>query len=114
VLKYAGRELCLQSRDRPALLLGRDANCDVVTPDPKASRRHARIETRLDKFVLVDQSVNGTFVKIADEEEIALRREALILYARGRITLGHRAENQDNAWLLEFECGGGLAAAKPA
>ena len=103
MLKYAGHELCLESRDRPALLLGRDAGCDVVILDSKASRRHARIETRLEKFVLVDQSVNGTFVKIAEEEEIALRREELILYAHGRITLGHRGDGQD-AWLLEFDC----------
>jgi adenylate cyclase len=102
-LKYAGHELSLQSRDRPALLLGRDSGCDIVIPDPKASRRHARIETRLDKFVLVDQSVNGTFVKIAGEDEIVLRREELILYAHGRITLGHRGDGQD-AWLLEFDC----------
>jgi class 3 adenylate cyclase len=103
VLKYAGQELRLQSGERPALLLGRDAACDVVIPDPKASRRHARIETRREKFVLIDQSVNGTFVRIADEEEIALRREELILYAHGRITLGHRSDG-DDAWLLEFDC----------
>lgn len=103
LLKHAGHELSLDSRDRPALLLGRDAGCDVVIPDPKASRRHARIETRREKFVLIDQSVNGTFVKIAGEEEIVLRREELILYARGWIALGHRAEAED-AGLLEFDC----------
>jgi class 3 adenylate cyclase len=103
VLKYAGHELSLDSRDRPALLLGRDAGCDVVIADPKASRRHARIETRREKFVLIDQSVNGTFVKIAGEEEIILRREELILYAHGRITLGHRADSED-VGLLEFDC----------
>jgi adenylate cyclase len=103
VLKYGGHELSLDSRDRPALLLGRDAGCDVVIPDPKASRRHARIEARREKFVLIDQSVNGTFVKIAGEEEIVLRREELILYAHGWIALGHRAESED-VGLLKFEC----------
>jgi len=103
LLRYAGHELRLDSRDRPALLLGRDVGCDVVIPDPKASRRHARIETRREKFVLIDQSVNGTFVKIAGEEEISLRREELILYAHGRIALGHRADSAD-AQLLEFDC----------
>jgi len=102
-LRYAGQEVSFESRDRPALLLGRDAGCDVVIADPKASRRHARIETRLDKFVLIDQSVNGTFVKIAGEKEIALRREELILYAYGRISLGHRGDGQ-HSWLLEFDC----------
>jgi class 3 adenylate cyclase len=103
VLKYAGNELSLNSGDRPALMLGRDAGCDLVIPDPKASRRHARIETRREKFVLIDQSVNGTYVRIAGEGEIALRHEELILYARGRISLGHRADDEE-AWLLAFAC----------
>jgi predicted component of type VI protein secretion system len=40
-----------------------------------ASRMHARIERRRDKFVLVDQSSNGTYVRIDGEPEIQLRRE---------------------------------------
>ena len=42
VLKYAGHELSLDSRDRPALLLGRDAGCDVVIPDPAGPRDGTR------------------------------------------------------------------------
>ena len=103
VLKYAGNELCLSSADRPTLMLGRDAGCDLVISNPKASRRHARIETRREKFVLIDQSVNGTYVRIAGDDEIALRHEQLILYAHGHISLGHRADDE-NAGLLEFAC----------
>ena len=56
--------------------IGRDPRCHMVIPSPDVSRRHARIETRLEKFVLVDQSVNGTFVKIADEVEVDVSRRA--------------------------------------
>jgi predicted component of type VI protein secretion system len=54
-----------------------------------ASRVHARIERRRDKFFVVDQSTNGTFVSVAGEPEISLRREEAMLRGQGRITFGH-------------------------
>jgi class 3 adenylate cyclase len=102
VLRYPGRELVLDARSRAAIMLGRDAGCDVVIADPKASRRHARIETRRDKFVLIDQSVNGTYVHIG-EDEIVLLREELFLYSHGSISFGHRPDASAAA-VLEFIC----------
>ena len=57
--------------------------------DKKASRVHARIERRRDKYFLVDQSSNGTFVTFAGEAEIALRREEVMLRGQGCIVFGH-------------------------
>lgn len=90
ILRHAGRELPVNEA-RPAVALGRDAGSDIVIADPKASRNHARIEKRRDKFVLADQSTNGTFVTIAGEAEISLRREELMLRGSGRIVFGHSA-----------------------
>jgi class 3 adenylate cyclase len=72
-----------------SVAIGRDAQNDVVVADRLASRTHARIERRRDKFVLVDQSSNGTFVTIEGEPEVQLRREELMLRGRGRISFGH-------------------------
>jgi class 3 adenylate cyclase len=72
-----------------SVAIGRDAQNDVVIADRLASRTHARIERRRDKFVLVDQSSNGTFVTIEGEPEVQLRREELMLRGRGRISFGH-------------------------
>jgi len=67
-----------------------------VLADRKASRVHARIERRRDKYFLVDQSTNGTYVTFAGEAEIALRREEVMLRGSGRITFGHSiAESAD-------------------
>jgi predicted component of type VI protein secretion system len=44
--------------------------------DRKASRLHARIERRRDKFVIVDVSSNGTYCTMDGEPEILLRRES--------------------------------------
>ncbi len=87
----------------PSLTLGRDAGNDVVVADPLASRLHARIERRRDKFVLIDQSSNGTFVTIEGEPEIQLRREEMILRRRGHISFGHR-HGLDPVEALAFVC----------
>ena len=94
-LTHGGKELTLNQANT-TVLLGRDATCHVVLVDRKASRVHARMERRRDKFFLVDQSTNGTFVTVTGEPEIALRREEMMLRGRGRITFGHSiAESSD-------------------
>jgi adenylate cyclase len=101
-LRHGARTFELNAHS-PALTLGRDAQSDVVIADPLASRLHARIERRRDKFVLVDQSSNGTFVTVDGEHEIQLRREEMILRRRGSISFGHRHE-PDPAETLAFAC----------
>jgi adenylate cyclase len=102
-LSVAGRELWFDGASGAAVNLGREATCDIVIGDRKASRQHARIEKRRDKFVLADHSSNGTYVAIAGEVEMCLRREELILRARGRIALGHRTSDVD-ATVVEYFC----------
>ena len=86
-LQYGGTELVL---DKPhaSIVLGRDASCQIAIADRMASRHHARIERRRDKFFLIDQSTNGTYVVFAGESEIALRREEVMLRGQGRIAFG--------------------------
>ena len=43
-------------------MFGRDAGSDVVVAGSEVSRRHAEIQTTPEGYVLVDLSVNGTFV----------------------------------------------------
>src|SRR5688572_24983621 len=90
VLRHGGREVVL-SGDHPTVMAGRDSACDIVISDPKASRQHARIEKRRDKFFITDQSSNGTFITFSGEGEVALRREEAMLRRSGRIVFGHSA-----------------------
>src|SRR5215472_2458449 len=101
-LKHGDRQIAL-SEATPTLSLGRDLANDVVLGDRKASRMHARIERRRDKFVLIDHSSNGTYVTVDNESEIALRREELVLRNRGRISFGH-AYQDDPTEILAFSC----------
>jgi adenylate cyclase len=87
---------------RPTASLGRDPACDIVIHDPRASRTHARIERRRDKFVLVDMSSNGTYVTFQGEAELALKREEIILRSKGQVAFGHSAATATAADLLSF------------
>ncbi len=102
-LVFGSRELWYDGSSGNALILGRDAACEIVVVHPRASRQHARIEKRGDKFLLVDHSSNGTYVLMAEERDICLRREELVLRGHGRIAVGHRVSDED-AVLVEFYC----------
>jgi pSer/pThr/pTyr-binding forkhead associated (FHA) protein len=65
--KTGGRLVCLTDGreytigDQP-LSLGRDAGSDVVVSGNEVSRQHAEIRRDPDGYILVDMSVNGTYV----------------------------------------------------
>ena len=82
------------NKAKPILGLGRGEENDIVVPDAHASRLHARIELRRDKFVLVDQSINGTYLLIDGERELCLRRGDLPLRASGLIRLGRSTQGE--------------------
>jgi len=90
-LQHGAARLTL-SQAHNSIVLGRDLACEMVVGGHMASRQHARIERRRDKFFLIDQSTNGTFVAFAGEPEIILRREEVMLRAQGRIALGHSVD----------------------
>jgi len=101
-LKHGDRQIEL-SEAAPTLSIGRDLQNDLVIADRKASRMHARIERRRDKFVLIDHSSNGTYVTVQGETEIVLRREELTLRGRGQVSFGH-AYQDDPSEFLGFSC----------
>jgi len=81
---------------------GRDAANDMPIADKMASRQHARIERRREKFVLIDHSTNGTYCTIEGEREIELRREEFTLRGRGKIAFGH-PHLEDPAETVDFD-----------
>lgn len=101
-LVHEGQEFIVNA-ERPSLVIGRDEQADIVVQDRRASRIHARIERRRDKFVFVDQSSNGSYVTIRGETEIQLRREEFVLHGNGRISLGHPYA-KDPSEIVEFYC----------
>jgi adenylate cyclase len=76
------------SSSHSVLHMGRGPENEFVIPDPLASRMHARIEYRRDRFLLIDQSLNGTYVQMQGTPEVVLRRDELPLEHSGLISLG--------------------------
>jgi len=98
-------------RNRPALRIGRAAGNDLVCEHALVSRHHFRIELRRDRFVLVDESTNGTWVRMRDQDEIRLLREELPLLGSGLIALGRPSGQGDPAHCFRFAIEAGAAAA---
>jgi adenylate cyclase len=87
-LRHGEREVVF-GPEKKQMTLGRDASNDLVIADRKASRQHARIERRRDKYVLIDQSSNGTHLTLNGEPEFRIRREEFTFQGRGSISFGH-------------------------
>ena len=94
-LVYGETELIFD-RSKNGIWMGRDPAADLVIRDRMASRAHGKIERRADKFILSDQSSNGTYVTVDGDRELVLRREEFTLRGRGWICFGHgRAHAQE-------------------
>lgn len=78
-----------------SFVLGRGTDCELVIQGELISRYHSKLEHRRGKFIISDQSTNGTFIKTRDGLEIFLRREELALYGEGFISLGKKVDHTD-------------------
>jgi len=72
--------------------MGRADENDLVIKGNLISRIHARVEMRRGRFVLIDQSTNGTFLENAQGEETFIRRDTIELTGEGIIGLGRVAK----------------------
>ncbi len=73
-----------------SLSLGRSLDSDLVVASPHASRAHCRIECNRGKFILTDNSSNGTYVT-RGEVELFFHQEPVPLLGEGMISLGATA-----------------------
>jgi len=81
---------------RKSVNIGRADDNDLVIKGNLISRIHAKIEMRRGKFVLVDQSTNGTFLQDLQGHETFVRRDMTELDREGTLGLG-RAEQPGSA-----------------
>jgi adenylate cyclase len=76
--------------------IGRSEECEIPLDAPFASRKHVRLEYRRGKFMLVDESSNGTYVEM-EGQVVYVRNEAFALVGSGRFSLGTRPESDPHA-----------------
>ena len=94
----------IASDDHRTFVIGRGVQSDLLCKARLASRAHATLEFRRGKFLLTDQSSNGTFVKTDDGENIFLRRQELMLWGSGSISLGEEMSKEEPANVIRYIC----------
>lgn len=101
-LRFQGQEIVVND-GRVSIDIGRAEENDIVIKGNLISRLHARIEFTRNKFLLVDQSTNGTFVTTEGGEEAFVRRDSLQLKGEGMIGLG-RTPEAGSSQTLRYVC----------
>lgn len=96
MLHYRDQVLNLPAR-KDAFVLGRRQGCHLVVNQDYVSREHARIVFRYGNFILIDQSLNGTYIRLQSGEIVRLHQNERVLTGSGYISLGQTLnENGEN------------------
>jgi class 3 adenylate cyclase len=101
-LRFQGEEIVVDDR-RASVTIGRAEDNDICVKGNLISRLHARIETSKTRFLLVDQSTNGTFVHGPNGDEQFVRRDSMPIAGEGLIGLG-KAPDRDSSQTIRFVC----------
>ena len=102
-LKLTFRNSTVEVSDqRKSVNIGRADDNDLVVKGNLISRIHAKVEKRRGRFVLIDQSTNGTFLQDLRGEESFVRRDSTELPTEGTIGLG-RAEEPGSSLSIHFK-----------
>jgi predicted component of type VI protein secretion system len=101
-LRLNDRELLVEKHNS-SITIGRGEDNDVVLTGERISRLHARIQISRNTIVLIDESMNGTYVQTADGKESFIHRNSVQLEGQGMIGFGRRPR-QDSPRTIRFSC----------
>jgi class 3 adenylate cyclase len=89
--------------DTTSYVMGRGKDCELIIKGELISRYHSKIEYRRGKYVITDQSTNGTFIRSSEGQDVFLRREEFTLFGSGHISLGKKVDIKDSN-VIHFHC----------
>lgn len=87
---------------RPAISIGRLDHNDIIVDDNRVSRFHARIEYRKDKYFIIDQSTNGTYVTEDGADTVLVQRDELQLGNSGMLDLCSEKPSRSSATAIIY------------
>jgi hypothetical protein len=103
VLSYRGEDFEVTPKMR-VFVLGRGSQADLSVDAPCVSRQHARVIYRQGKFVLIDQSKNGSYVRQAGASELCLlQQDEFPLTTAGVIGLG-QSTTTPGEFAIRYRC----------
>ncbi|MEM7304748.1 MAG: FHA domain-containing protein [Pseudomonadota bacterium] len=82
-------------RNDEGVWLGRSSECFARFESSYVSRQHARLYFDKNKYYLVDNSMNGTYVK-NDDGEVFITKEKVVMRGSGVISLGVPFEHSES------------------
>ncbi|MCP4332337.1 MAG: adenylate/guanylate cyclase domain-containing protein [Gammaproteobacteria bacterium] len=99
-IRYEDNIIKMFANTITSIMVGRGQDCDLIIPSQQASREHCKVECNRGKFILVDNSANGSYVK-HDQTELFFHQERVPLLGEGYISLGEpSADNPE--FLLHY------------
>lgn len=101
-LHYLGKTFEITEKNVP-FTIGREVDNDLMVKFRMASRQHCKIDYSRGKFVLIDNSTNGTYVLPEGRTKIYLRREEVPLVGSGVISFSPEP-GKDGTDLIEYSC----------
>src|SRR5918999_1044322 len=101
-VRFQGQESVVDD-NRANISIGRAEENDIIVKGNLISRLHARIEFNRNKFRLIDQSTNGTFVTTKEGEEAFVRRDSMQLKGEGLIGFG-RVPEANSTLTVKYVC----------
>ncbi len=91
LLTYQSQTTRLDLDSKP-INIGRGKECELRIQGDLISRYHAKLSVRRGKFVLSDQSTNGTYVRTLDGQNFLLRQDEITLFGSGVVSLGKNVD----------------------
>ncbi|MFT6732086.1 MAG: adenylate cyclase [Polaribacter sp.] len=87
-LKKGDKEIVIEEKMTP-FMIGRNlSSCQITVEGTQVSREHCHISYNRGKFVLIDHSTNGCYLKPKNGLEFYLRREEFPLLENSDLSLG--------------------------
>ena len=90
--------------DKTSCIIGRDPGCDIVIHNKFVSRTHAKILLKEGKFLIEDNSFNGTYLKFNNGQKIHVSKDEQILVSNGVMSMGKPIDDKSKS-VIKFKIG---------
>jgi len=88
--------------DKDSCVVGRDPSCDIVIQSKFVSRAHAKIILKDGKFLVEDNSFNGTYINFDNGQKIHVSKDEQTLVSGGYMSMGKPVDDESKS-VIEFK-----------
>ena len=89
------------SDENKSCKVGRDPACDIIVQGKYVSRAHAKIICKGGKFLLRDESFNGTYIKFNNGQKVHVTKNEQTLISDGVMSMGEPVKDHKKS-IIQF------------